>query len=178
MPLVIGSVGDGDGAASALPGACAQLCAAIASTAKRLRTLCTTAPFATAPRTTRRWRCGVGMREARCEGRAMTANADIILLTYSIVLVGLTTGLQMLYVGGVRGRAMRLSGPPVPAERLRLAGAIFSVAGILAVSVMAVEILSGAAGTDIRTFIAATIIVPIIVVIFNALRDRVEMGRP
>ena len=34
----------------------------------------------------------------------MTPNADLILFSYSLVLVGFVTGLQMLYVGGLRKR--------------------------------------------------------------------------
>ncbi len=102
----------------------------------------------------------------------MTGNADIILLTYSIVLVGVATGIQMLCVGALARRPMRLGGEPIPQQRLIISGTIFTVAGGLALCVMAVEILSGAAGTDIRAFIAATIIVPVVTALFNAWRDR------
>ena len=102
----------------------------------------------------------------------MTHNADIILFTYAVVLVGLTTGLQMLYAGGLRRRSMHLGGPSIPSTQLVIVGAIFSVAGILAFAVMAAEILSGAAGTDVRAFIGATIVVPVVVAVFNAFRDR------
>lgn len=104
----------------------------------------------------------------------MTPNADLILFSYSIVLVGLVTGLQMWYVGGLRKRAMRLGGAPLKAGTLRAAGAVFSIAGALAFAVMAVEILSGAAGTDIRAFIIATIVIPPIVFGYNAWRDARE----
>lgn len=102
----------------------------------------------------------------------MPANADIVLFTYSLVLVGLTTGLQMLYFGVALNRPMRLGGDPIEPARLRSAGAIFAVAAVLAVAVMAVEILSGAAGTDIRIFIAATIVIPPVVALYNAWRNR------
>jgi hypothetical protein len=104
----------------------------------------------------------------------MTSNADLILFSYSIVLVGFVTGLQMWYVGGVRKRSMRLGGAPLKASTLRAAGAVFSIAGGLAFAVMAVEILSGAAGTDIRAFIIATIVIPPIVLAYNAWRDTNE----
>lgn len=104
----------------------------------------------------------------------MTPNADLILFSYSIVLVGFVTGLQMWYVGGLRNRAMRLGGAPLKAHTLRAAGAVFSIAGALAFTVMAVEILSGAAGTDIRAFIIATIVIPPIVLAYNAWRDAKE----
>jgi hypothetical protein len=117
-------------------------------------------------------RAGTGRLAARCELRAVTANADIILFTYAIVLVGLATGIQMLYLGSVARRSMRLGGDAIAPDRLRTAGAIFTIAGILAFAVMAAEILSGAAGTDIRSFIAATVIVPVVTILFNAYRNR------
>lgn len=101
----------------------------------------------------------------------MTPNADLILFSYSLVLVGFVTGLQMWYVGGWRKRAMRLGGAPLSAQTLRAAGAVFSIAGVLAFTVMAVEVLSGAAGTDIRAFIIATIVIPPVVLGYNAWRD-------
>ena len=104
----------------------------------------------------------------------MTPNADLILFSYSLVLVGLVTGLQMLYVGGVRKRAMRLGGAPLHAKTLRAAGAVFSVAGILAFTVRVAEVVSGAAGTDIRAFIIATVVIPPVVLAYNAWRDREE----
>jgi len=113
-----------------------------------------------------------GTRERPFETRFdMTSNADLILFTYSLVLVGFVTGLQMLYVGGLRRRAMRLGGAPLKVETLRAAGAVFSIAGVLAFAVMAAEILSGAAGTDIRAFIIATIVIPPVVLAYNAWRD-------
>ena len=102
----------------------------------------------------------------------MTSNADVILFTYSIVLVGLVTGAHMLYNGAVARRPMRLGGTPVAPQQLAAAGLVFTVAGALAFAVMVVEILSGAAGTDIRSFVIATIVVPPVVVAFNAWRDR------
>ena len=104
----------------------------------------------------------------------MTGNADVILFTYSVVLVGITTGLQMLYFGA-RGRSLRLGGTPLAPAQLRSVGAIFSVTGALAFAVMAVEILSGAAGTDIWPFIGATFIVPAVVAVFNVWRDKGAM---
>lgn len=104
----------------------------------------------------------------------MTPNADLILFTYSLVLVGLVTGLQMWYVGGLRKRAMRLGGAPLKPQTLRAAGAVFTIAGALAFAVMAAEILSGAAGTDIRAFIIATAAIPPVVLAYNAWRDRRE----
>ena len=104
----------------------------------------------------------------------MTSNADLILFSYSVVLVGLVTGLQMWYIGGIRKRSMRLGGAPLKEQTLRAAGAVFSIAGGLAFAVMAVEILSGAAGTDIRAFIIATIVIPPIVLAYNAWRDARE----
>ena len=103
---------------------------------------------------------------------AMTPNADLILFTYSLVLVGLVTGLQMLYIGGLRNRAMRLGGAPLAPQTLRAAGAVFTIAGVLAFAVMAAEILSGAAGTDIRAFIIATVAIPPVILAYNAWRDR------
>jgi len=104
----------------------------------------------------------------------MTSNADIILFSYSLIVVGFVTGLQMWYIGGLRKRSMRLGGAPLKPQTLRAAGAVFSVAGGLAFAVMAVEILSGAAGTDIRAFIIATIVIPPIVLGYNAWRDSKE----
>lgn len=104
----------------------------------------------------------------------MAANADMVLFTYSLVLVGLVTGVQMLYVGSVLKQPMRLGGDPITPANLRSAGAIFAVAGALAIAVMAAEILSGAAGIDIRGFIIATLVIPPFVVWFNARRSRVS----
>ena len=101
----------------------------------------------------------------------MTANADIVLFAYTVVLAGATTGAQMLYFGAVLRRSLRLGSVAIAPSQLRAAGTIFSVAGALAIAVMAVEVLSGAAGTDVRIFIAATLIVPPAVWIFNALRN-------
>src|SRR5579864_876203 len=98
----------------------------------------------------------------------MTHNADVILFLYSVVLVGLATGAQMWYVGLVPKRPMRFGGAPVGPVQLRSAGAMMTVAGGLAFAVMAVEVLSGAAGTDIRVFIIATCSIPPVVVVFNA----------
>ncbi|HEY5094654.1 MAG TPA: hypothetical protein VII69_06055 [Candidatus Eremiobacteraceae bacterium] len=100
----------------------------------------------------------------------MTPNADILLFTYALVVVGLTTGAQMIYAGN-RDRAMYFSGrdkPPVTPPSLRQAGIIFSVVGVAMFAAMVVEILSGAAGTNIVAFIAATIIIPPVVVWYNS----------
>jgi hypothetical protein len=102
----------------------------------------------------------------------VTPNGYLFLFLYTLVLVGLVTGAQMLYVGAIARRPMRLGGNPLPPDRLVAAGSIFAVAGVLATAVMAVEILSGAAGTDIRGFIAATLLTPPIVVWYNMRRDR------
>jgi hypothetical protein len=117
-------------------------------------------------------RFGEGAYCAVCERRSMAANADVVLFTYSLVIVGLVTGVQMLYYGVARRRPMRLGGDPISPERLRPAGLVFTVAGTLAVAVAAVEILSGAAGTDIRGFILATLLIPPVVAWFNAARNR------
>jgi hypothetical protein len=100
----------------------------------------------------------------------MTANADILLFTYALVVVGLTTGVQMIYVG-YRERPMYFSGrdkPPVAPASLRQAGIIFSVVGVAMFAAMVVEILSGAAGTNIVAFIAATVVIPPVVVWYNS----------
>jgi len=91
-----------------------------------------------------------------------------------MVLVGVVTGAQMLYYGGVRKQAMRFNrdGDPIDPERLLPAGVIFLVVGILAVTVIAVEVLSGAAGTNITAFLIATIVVPPAVLLINARRQR------
>ncbi|HEY7993947.1 MAG TPA: hypothetical protein VID24_07055 [Candidatus Eremiobacteraceae bacterium] len=101
----------------------------------------------------------------------MTPNADLILFSYSLVLVGFVTGLQMWYVGGLRNRGMQLGGTPLSAPTLRAAGAVFSIAGVLAFMVTVAEVLSGAAGTDIRAFLVATIVIPPAVLAYNAWRD-------
>jgi uncharacterized membrane protein len=108
----------------------------------------------------------------------MTANADIFLFAYTLVLVGATTGLQMLYYGAVRGRPMKFGAASVLPQQLKSAGTIFSVAGVLALAVAIVELLSGAAGTDLRPFIVATIVVPPVVVVLNALRAVPVTQRP
>jgi len=100
----------------------------------------------------------------------MTPNADILLFTYSVIAVGLTTGLQMVYVGQ-RGRSMYFSGrekPPVLPEQLRQAGIIFTVVGVVAFAAMIAEILSGAAGTNVAAFIVATVVIPPLVLWYNA----------
>jgi hypothetical protein len=102
----------------------------------------------------------------------MAENADVILFTYSLVLVGLATGAQMLYYGGCRKRAMTLGGGPIAPRQLLAAGAVFAIAGTLATAVMAVEILSGAAGTDLRGFLLATVVIPPVVVLYNAWQNR------
>jgi hypothetical protein len=103
----------------------------------------------------------------------MTDAADIILFTYSLIIVGLVLGAQMLYVGGIRRRSMRLGGKLVEQKQLLAAGAIFTSAGSLAAGVMIVELLSGAAGTDLRSFIIATVLIPVIVLSFTSREQRV-----
>ncbi len=102
----------------------------------------------------------------------MAENADVILFTYSLVLVGLATGTQMLYYGGLLKRPMTLGGDPIPPRQLLSAGAVFAIAGALAIAVMAAEILSGAAGTDLRGFLLATVVIPPVVVWYNARHNR------
>ena len=100
----------------------------------------------------------------------MTPNADILLFTYALVVVGLTTGLQMIYAGS-RDRAIYFAGrdkPPVLPPQLRQAGIVFAVVGIAMFAAMVVEILSGAAGTNIIAFIVATVVIPPLVVWYNA----------
>ena len=43
----------------------------------------------------------------------MTPNADILLFTYALIVVGLTTGIQMMYAG-YRNRAIYFAGPEKP----------------------------------------------------------------
>src|SRR4029077_6894610 len=100
----------------------------------------------------------------------MTPNADILLFTFALIVVGLTTGVQMLYAG-YRDRAMYFTGrekPPVLAPQLRQAGIVFTLVGVAMFAAMAVEILSGAAGTNIISFIAAVVVIPPLVVWYNA----------
>ena len=100
----------------------------------------------------------------------MTNTADILLFAYAIVVVGLTIGVQMLYVGA-KGRSMYFAGrdkPPVLPAQLRIAGLIFSLFGVAAFAVMAVEVLSGAAGTNIIAFVIATVAIPPIVTWYNS----------
>ena len=100
----------------------------------------------------------------------MTPNADILLFTYALIVVGLTTGLQMMYAG-YRNRAIYFAGrdkPPVLPLQLRQAGVVFAIVGTAMLAAMVVEILSGAAGTNIIPFIAATIAIPPLVVWYNA----------
>jgi hypothetical protein len=100
----------------------------------------------------------------------MTPNADILLFTFALVVVGLTTGLQMVYAG-YRERPMFFGGrekPPVLPPQLRQAGIVFTLVGVAMFAAMAVEILSGAAGTNIVSFIAAVIVIPPLVLWYNA----------
>jgi hypothetical protein len=100
----------------------------------------------------------------------MTPNADILLFTYVLIVVGLTTGVQMIYVGS-RDKAIYFAGPekpPVLPDQLRQAGTIFAIVGVATFAVMVVEILSGAAGTNIIAFVAATIVIPPVVVWYNS----------
>ena len=113
-----------------------------------------------------------GVRGSRFEKRRMTDNADVILFTYSLVLVGLATGAQMLYYGALLRRPMTLGGAPIAPRQLLSAGAVFAIAGVLATAVMAAEILSGAAGTDLRSFILATVVIPLAVICYHAWRNR------
>jgi hypothetical protein len=100
----------------------------------------------------------------------MTPNSDILLFAYAVIVVGLTTGLQMLYVG-TRDRAMYFAGrekaPVLPAQ-LRVSGIVFSTFGVAMFAVMAVEVLSGAAGTNIVAFVIATVAIPPLVAWYNA----------
>ena len=85
-------------------------------------------------------------------------------------VVGLTTGMQMIYVG-YRNRPMYFSGrdkPPVLPLQLRKAGIIFTIVGVAMFAAMIVEILSGAAGTNIIAFIVATAVIPPAIVWYNA----------
>jgi hypothetical protein len=100
----------------------------------------------------------------------MTTNADILLFTYALIVVGLTTGLQMMYAG-YRNRVIYFGGrdkPPVLPQQLRQAGVVFAIVGVAMFAAMVVEILSGAAGTNIIAFIAATILIPPLVVWYNS----------
>ena len=100
----------------------------------------------------------------------MTPNADILLFTYALIVVGLTTGVQMMYAG-YRDRAIYFAGrdkAPVLPQQLRQAGIVFAIVGTAMFAAMAVEILSGAAGTNILAFIAATVLIPPLVVWYNA----------
>ncbi|HEY7980355.1 MAG TPA: hypothetical protein VID19_02640 [Candidatus Eremiobacteraceae bacterium] len=100
----------------------------------------------------------------------MTPNADILLFTYALIVVGLTIGLQMMYAG-YRDRAIFFAGrnkPPVLPPQLRQAGVVFAIVGTAMFAAMVVEILSGAAGTNIIAFIAATIVIPPLVLWYNA----------
>ena len=102
----------------------------------------------------------------------MTGNADVLLLAYTLILVGATTGAQMLYFFAVLRQPMRFASKTVAAQRLLSAGLIFSIAGVLALAVMAAEVLSGAAGTDLTAFMIATVIVPPAVLWLNARGQR------
>ncbi len=100
----------------------------------------------------------------------MTQNSDILLFAYALIVVGLTIGLQMLYVG-TRDRSMYFAGrekPPVLPKQLRVAGIVFSMFGVAMLAVMAVEVLSGAAGTNIVAFIIATVTIPPLVAWYNS----------
>lgn len=88
------------------------------------------------------------------------------------MLAGLATAAQMLYFGAVLQQPMRLGGASIEPTRLRAAGAIMAMAGILAAAVMIAEILSGAAGTDLRAFFVATLLIPPVVTSYNAWRNR------
>ncbi|HLJ83048.1 MAG TPA: hypothetical protein VKT51_02580 [Candidatus Eremiobacteraceae bacterium] len=100
----------------------------------------------------------------------MTPNSDILLFAYALIVVGLTIGLQMLYAG-TRGRSMYFAGrekAPVLPSQLRVAGIVFSMFGVAMFAVMAVEVLSGAAGTNIVAFIIATVAIPPLVAWYNS----------
>ncbi|HKW44847.1 MAG TPA: hypothetical protein VJN22_04260 [Candidatus Eremiobacteraceae bacterium] len=100
----------------------------------------------------------------------MTPNTDILLFTYALIVVGLTIGAQMVYVGS-RGRAIYFAGrdkPPVLPVQLQQAGIVFTIVGVVSFAAMVVEILSGAAGTNIVPFIVATFVIPPIVLWYNA----------
>lgn len=89
------------------------------------------------------------------------------MFAYSLVLVGLVTGLQMVYYGAGRKSPMRMGGRLIAASTLTAAGTIFSVAGVLAAAVIIVELLAGAAGTDLRAELLATVLIPPIVVLYH-----------
>jgi hypothetical protein len=100
----------------------------------------------------------------------VTQNSDILLFAYALIVVGLTTGLQMIYAG-TRDRSMYFAGrekPPVLPAQLRISGIVFSTFGVAMFAVMAVEVLSGAAGTNIVAFIIATIAIPPLVAWYNS----------
>lgn len=166
---MIGNVGVGDGCA-ALVLVRAQPAAQSATQRAAIRSVDTGASFATSVEWPRRAREALARRHAKRE--RMTHNADVMLFLYAVVLVGVVTGAQMWYVGVVVKQPMRFGGEPVAPAQLRAAGATMTVAGTLAFAVMAVEILSGAAGTDIRAFIIATCAIPPIVAGYNIWRNR------
>jgi hypothetical protein len=167
----MGSDGDAVGAAPASLAARLHPAMASASSTATARATSTVALFAP-PSALPRYRMRAHRQRARArEIAVMSRNADILLLTYSMILVGLTTGLQMLFYGIVLRRSMNFGAEPVTPERLRQGGVVFTVAGCLAFAVMAVEILSGAAGTFVLPFAIATIAVPIIGGAYNAWRS-------
>ena len=100
----------------------------------------------------------------------MTPTTDILLFTYALIVVGVTIGAQMIYAG-YRGRAIYFAGrdktPVLPAQ-LQQAGIVFTIVGVASFAVMVVEILSGAAGTNVVPFIVATVVIPPLVLLYNA----------
>ena len=58
--------------------------------------------------------------------------------------------------------------PPVLPAQLRVSGIVFSLFGVAMFAVMAVEVLSGAAGTNIVAFVIATIAIPPLVAWYNS----------
>jgi hypothetical protein len=101
----------------------------------------------------------------------MTDKTDIFLFTYALIVVGFVAGLRMLYAGAIERHALLVGGKSIEPKQLVAVGSIFSSAGMLAVAVMIVEILSGAGGTVLWPFIVATVAIPP-VVLFTFAREN------
>jgi hypothetical protein len=102
----------------------------------------------------------------------MTDTADIILFAYALLLVGFSIGVQMLYVGAIRHGSMVFAGKRLATREVVTIGTVFTSAGGLAVAVAIVELLSGAAGTDLRAFGIATVLVPAVAVWYVTREQR------